>query len=70
MSVYGTLDASTENWDDTPFVVFQIDKAIDPNKVAFVIKDVYKFRVGVKRSGSTDTITSADFSYRLNGVSL
>src|SRR5687768_18477318 len=29
---------------------------------------VYKFRVGVRRSGSTDTITSADLSLRKDGV--
>ena len=70
VSVYGTLDASTENWDDTAFLTFLISNSIDPNKRKFTVRDVYKFRVGVKRSGTTDTITSADFAYRKNGVSL
>lgn len=69
VSVYATLDASAENWDDTPIMQFTISKAIDPNKASFVITGVYKYRIGVKRSGTTDTITSADFSYRANGVS-
>lgn len=69
VSVYNTLDASSENWDDTPFMQFTISKAIDPNKASFIVEGVYKFRVGVKRSGSTDTITSADLSYRVDGVS-
>ncbi len=69
VSVYGTLDATSENWDDTPLMEFEIDNAIDPNKVSFVVMGIYKFRIGVKRSGSTDTITSADFSYRKDGVS-
>ena len=69
VSVYGTLDSSSENWDDTPILQFEIDNGIDPNKAGFVIMGIYKFRVGVKRSGSTDTITSADFSFRLDGVS-
>jgi hypothetical protein len=29
---------------------------------------IYKFRLGVRRSGSTDTITSADLSLRKDGV--
>lgn len=70
VAVYGTLDASSENWDDTPIMEFIIDKDTDPNKVSFLISGIYKFRVGVRRSGSTDTYTSADFSYRANGVSL
>ncbi len=68
VAVYGTLDAAAENWDDTPLMQFEIDNAIDPNKVSFVIMGIYKFRIGVQRSGSTDTITSADFSYRKDGV--
>jgi hypothetical protein len=31
-------------------------------------EDAGKFRVGVRRSGSTDTITSADLSLRKDGV--
>lgn len=70
VSVYATLDDAAENWDDTPILAFQVDKALDPNAVSFLVSGVYKFRVGVKRSGTTDTITSADFSYRLDGVRL
>lgn len=70
VSLYGTLDDSSEDWDDTPFLSFAISKDIDPNKVSFVVSGVYKFRVGVQRSGSTDTLSSADMSYRTDGVSL
>jgi len=69
VNVYATLDASTPNWDDTPIMSFVIDNSIDPNKVSFQIMGVYKFRIGVKSTGTTDTHTSADFSYRLDGVS-
>jgi hypothetical protein len=31
---------------------------------------VYQFRVGLKRSRSTDTITSADLAFRKDGVSV
>lgn len=70
VSVYGTLDDSTEDWDDTPLMEFAIGNDSDPNKVSFIISGLYKFRVGVQRDGSTDTLTSADFSYRKDGVSL
>ena len=69
VNVYATLDASSENWDDTPIMSFVIDKGTDPNKASFEIVGVYKFRIGVKATGATDTHTSADFSYRLDGVS-
>jgi hypothetical protein len=70
VAVYGTLDAATEDWDDTPYMQFEIDNATDPNKASFLVSGVYKFRVGVRRSGTTDTITSADMAHRLDGVSL
>ena len=38
--------------------------------ISFLVTGVYKFRVGVRRSGSTDTITSADLSYRKDGVNV
>ena len=66
VSVYSTLDDSSETWDKTPFLAFQVDKATDPNVVSFTVSGVYRFRVGVKRSGTTDTIASADMSYRLD----
>lgn len=70
VSLYGTLDDSSENWDDTPFRQLAISKDTDPNAVSFTVGGVYKFRVGVKRSGTTDTITSADMAFRKDGVSL
>lgn len=70
VKVYGTLDASSENWDDTPIMQFRIDNGIDPNKLSFLISGIYKYRIGVQRSGSTDTLTSADMAYRADGVSL
>jgi len=68
VSVYGSVDGS--NYDDTAFIQFYIDKATDPNQASFLVSGLYNFRIGVKRSGTTDTITSADCSYRKDGVSL
>jgi len=62
ISVYAQQDGS--NYDVVPFLQFTIDRANDPSRVTFVVKDVYKFRIGIKRSGSTDTITDADMSSR------
>jgi hypothetical protein len=68
VKVYGSLDGT--NYDDTAFISFQIDKGTDPNQVSFLVYGLYSFRVGVARSGSTDTITSADSSYRKDGISV
>lgn len=70
VAVYATLDDSSENWDDTPLFEFSIDNGIDPNAVSFVVSGVYKFRVGVRRDGTTDTIPSADMSHRVDGISI
>ena len=69
VSVYGTLDDSAENWDDTAILKLNIAKSPDPNKVSFIVSGLYKFRLGCVRSGSTDTITT-DAYYRKDGVNL
>jgi hypothetical protein len=63
-----TLDDSSEVWDLIPTMEFLIENTTDPNRISFLVTGVYKFRVGVRRSGSTDTITSADLSLRKDGV--
>ena len=68
VAVYTTLDVSSEVWDIIPMMEFLLENTSDPNRISFLVTGVYKFRVGVRRSGSTDTITSADLSYRVDGV--
>ena len=63
-----TLDDASEVWDLIPMMEFLIENTTDPNRISFLVTGVYKFRVGVRRSGSTDTITSADLSLRKDGV--
>ncbi len=70
IALYGTLDDRSEDWDDTPFREIAVSKDTDPNAVSFTVGGVYKFRIGARRSGSTDTFASADMSYRKDGVSL
>jgi hypothetical protein len=43
-----------------------IENTTDPNRISFLVTG--KFRVGVRRSESTDTITRADLSLRKDGV--
>lgn len=64
VSVYGSLQG-TPDYDDTPFLQFTIDSGTDPNKVSFNVFGYYQFRVGIKRDGTTDTITSADMDHRI-----
>lgn len=69
VSVYGTLDDATENWDDTPLMAFTVDKDIDPSKVSFILTGIYKYRIGVVVDGATDTYV-ADMGFRADGVNL
>ena len=66
--MYTTLDDASEVWDIIPMMEFLIENTTDANRIGFLVTGVYKFRVGVRRSGSTDTITSADLSLRKDGV--
>ena len=68
ISVYGSLDGTA--WSATPLMALVLDKDIDPNSIDFIVTGVYQFRVGVKRSGSTDTLASADLAFRKDGVSV
>ncbi len=63
-------DGPSENWDDVHVMEFAIDEGTDPNKVSFVLYGHYKYRIGVERiSGGSDTLTSADCSYRIATMS-
>jgi len=53
ISIYGSLDGT--NYDDTPIWSMNGDKAIDPQQLSFIIKDLAHFRVGVKQTGSTNS---------------
>ena len=69
ISVYATLDAATENWDTVAVYSVTLDCTDGAdNDITFVVKDLYKFRVGVARDGSTDTFT-ADMSHRVATMS-
>jgi hypothetical protein len=54
VAVYGSLDGT--NYDDIAMTKFTADNnGGAETEISFVVKDVAHFRVGLKRSGSTDT---------------
>ncbi|MCP4648832.1 MAG: hypothetical protein GY853_01950 [PVC group bacterium] len=69
VAVYGTLDDSSENWDDVPIFSFNIGNDTDPNKASFIVSNLYKWRLTLTRDGSTDTFT-VDAWYRSDGISV
>jgi hypothetical protein len=69
VSVYASPDGGT-TFDDTPYIQQSIARTPDPDKASISIAGIRGYRVGVKRSGSTDTITSADAILAKDGVSL
>jgi len=70
VAVYATLDDTAENWDDSPIMEFTLGNGTDPHAISFSLVGSYKYRIGVRRSGTTDTLTSADLSWRKDGVSV
>ena len=69
VSVYTTLDASSEVWDVFPFMQFTIKPAtINAEYFAFTVMGVRKFRIGGLSTGATNTYTMGG-AYMLDGVS-
>jgi hypothetical protein len=65
VAIYTTLDATSEVWDDVPFMSFSHTPAtVSLERVAFIVSGVYKFRIGVLSSGATNTYTAGG-DYRL-----
>ena len=69
VSVYTTLDATSEVWDNFPFMQFTIKPAtINAEYFAFTVMGVRKFRIGGLSTGATNTYTMGG-AYMLDGVS-
>ena len=67
IAVYAMVDGT--NYDDVPIYEFELDCTDgNDNAVSFIVKDVYQFQIGVRRSGSTDTFT-ADLDSRIATMS-
>lgn len=68
VSVYTTLDATSEVWDVFPFMQFSIKPAtINAEYFAFTVMGVRKFRIGGLSTGATNTYTMGG-AYMLDGV--
>lgn len=68
--IYGTLDASTENWDEVAWQAFSHKpSAVTAEDYSFLISGIYRFRIGCKSAGSTDTYAVSG-NYRSNGISV
>ena len=71
VGVYTTLDATSEVWDNNAYQgPYLLPNSPDPGILSFTVRGVYKFRVGVQRTGSTNTLTSATMQYKVDGVSV
>ncbi len=56
ISVYATLDATSEVFDDQAYMTFSIlPSGIALERHPIVVAGIYKFRIGVLSSGATDT---------------
>ena len=56
ISVYATLDATSEVWDDQAYMTFTIlPSSIALERHPLVVSGIYKFRIGVLSAGATDT---------------
>jgi len=70
ITLYSTLDASTEEWTTVGDYSFVLDCTSGNDEIVqFVVSGIYRFRIGFVRDGSTDTITTNAW-YREDGVSL
>jgi hypothetical protein len=65
--VYTTQDDSTEDWDEHPFMEFEVvPDTINAEDISFVVSGVYKFRIGLLASAVTDDYTvGGDYRLRL-----
>lgn len=65
VNVYTTLDDSSEDWDERPFMAFRVlPTSINAEDVSFVVSGVYRFRIGLLSAGATNTYTVGG-NYRL-----
>jgi hypothetical protein len=68
IKVYGTLDdAGDAGWDVQPLagLSFILSQVWNPNRIAFTVSGVPRFRVGVRPERRGAVLDTADFSYRI-----
>ena len=68
ITVYTTLDDSSENWDTVGITSFELDCTDgNDNDVSLILSGIYRYRIGFV--STTDTITTNMFT-REDGVNL
>lgn len=68
ISLYGSLDGSS--YDVTPLWSMLADRAVDPESLSFIIKDLAHFRIGVKQTGATNSHDVRAYAQRWNHQSV
>ena len=69
VAVQTTLDDSSENWDDEPYISFVVPNSPDPCARTFIVAGVYKWRLVFYMTGATDTTGTVNAWERRDGVS-
>jgi len=69
VTVYMSLDDTSETWDNQSTATLVLMNTQDPAYRSFPVSGCRKFRIGVVRTGTTDTIT-VDAWVRKDGVNL
>ncbi len=65
ISIYSTLDDTSEDFDDEPFMQFTITPSgIALERHSFVVSGIYKFRIGALSSGTDDYTAGGDYRVR------
>jgi len=67
IAVYGGMNSSA-SWSDNPILEFTIDNGDDDVWIPFTLYGWRHYKIGVRRDGSTDTLTDADCRYEPDGI--
>jgi len=70
ISFYSTLDDTSEDWDEKPFMTIVVaPDSTNAEDISVLVSGVYSFRIGFLSSGATDTYDVGG-NYRKDGISL
>jgi hypothetical protein len=69
VAIYQSLDGGA-TYSNTPVNEYTVDNSLDPNRFPIVVANIPGFRVGIRRSGATNTITNANLKVVKSGVNL
>jgi hypothetical protein len=69
VAIYPSEDGGA-TYANVPDQEYTVDKGLDPSRYPFRVTGYPGFRVGVRRSGTTDTLTNANLKVVKSGVNL